>query len=297
MAAPIPLHDDSKIPRIPWVTWGIIVANIVVFLLLQPPFDQQGFLDGIPLVPSLDLDDAREEFDESFEFTVTYGAIPCELDEMRAIADGARCDAASLEELQAELASVDADLPDDKNVPFSLLSSMFLHGGILHIVGNMAFLWVFGRAVEARLGHVLFLLLYLVTGVAAVAAFAVFNMGDAVPLVGASGAISGVLGAYVVFNRRSRILMYMPTGCLLQAVYVPALIVLGIYFLSQFLVYGLAEVLVPEAALNVAWEAHVGGMVAGVVLALPGARRLGPGAALPEVPAPFSGTATGQGGW
>jgi membrane associated rhomboid family serine protease len=159
---------------------------------------------------------------------------------------------------------------------------MFVHAGILHLVGNMAFLWVFGRAVEARLGHVLFLVLYVLTGAAAVGAFVIANPGDAIPIVGASGAISGVLGAYVVFNRRSRILMYMPTGCLLQAVYVPALIVLGIYFLSQFLVYGLAEVFVPEVALNVAWEAHVGGMVAGILFALPGARRLGPGSALPD---------------
>ena len=158
---------------------------------------------------------------------------------------------------------------------------MFLHAGILHLVGNMAFLWVFGRAVEARLGHVRFLLLYIVTGLAAVATFTLLNQGSAVPLVGASGAISGVLGAYIVFNRRSHVLMYLPAGCLLQAVFVPALIVLGIYFMSQFLVYGLAEVLVPERALSVAWEAHVGGMLAGALLALPGARRLGPGASLP----------------
>lgn len=281
MAAPIPLHDDSKIPRIPWVTWGLIVMNTVVFLFLQPRFDQQGFLDGLPLVRRT-VDEALTEFDASFEFTLEYGAIPCELDELRSIEDGASCDPESRDELEDAIDAVGAELPADKNVVFSAWSSMFVHGGILHLAGNLAFLWVFGRAVEARLGHVLFVLLYLVTGVAAVAAFTVLNPGVAVPLVGASGAISGVLGAYVVFNRRSRILMYLPTGCLLQAVYIPALIVLGIYFLSQFLVYGLAELLVPELALNVAWEAHVGGMVAGALLALPGARRPGPGAALPE---------------
>jgi membrane associated rhomboid family serine protease len=219
-------------------------------------------------VPSQSLDDAAGEFDESLEFTLTYGAIACELDELRAIADGARCSSASLADLEALLAETGAALPAGKAVAFSALSSMFLHAGILHLVGNLAFLWVFGRAVEARLGHVLFLLLYLVTGVAAVATFMLLNQGNALPLVGASGAISGVLGAYVVFNRRSHVLMYLPTGCLLQAVFVPALIVLGIYFLSQFLVYGLAEVLVPERAIGVAWEAHVGGMVTGALLAL-----------------------------
>jgi membrane associated rhomboid family serine protease len=280
VAAPIPLYDDSKIPRIPWVTWGLIITNFVVFLILQPPFDQQGFLDGIPLAPSVSENEAERAFEPSFEFTLGFGAIPCEVDELRSIRDGASCDAESLESLEAALEDIGGELPE-KSVLFSLLSSMFVHAGILHLVGNMAFLWVFGRAVEARLGHALFLLLYVLTGAVAVGAFVIANPGDAIPIVGASGAISGVLGAYVVFNRRSRILMYMPTGCLLQAVYVPALIVLGIYFLSQFLVYGLAEVFVPEAALNVAWEAHVGGMVAGILFALPGARRLGPGSALP----------------
>jgi membrane associated rhomboid family serine protease len=273
VAAPIPLFDDSRISRISWVTWGLIVANVVVFLFLQPRFDQQGFLDGLPLVPSQSLDDAAREFDESLEFTLTYGAIACELDELRAIAEGARCSSASLGDLEALLAETGADLPAGKVVAFSALSSMFLHAGILHLVGNLAFLWVFGRAVEARLGHLRFLLLYLVTGLVAVATFMLLNQGNALPLVGASGAISGVLGAYVVLNRRSHVLMYLPTGCLLQAVFVPALIVLGIYFLSQFLVYGLAEVLVPERAIGVAWEAHVGGMVAGALLALPAARR------------------------
>ena len=286
MAAPIPLYDDSKIPRIAWVTWGLIAANVLVFLFLQPRFDQQGFLDGLPLVPSRSIDEAIDDFDESFEFTLEHGAVACELDELTSIADGAGCDPESVAELERALDEIGAELPADKVVALSVFTSMFLHGGILHLVGNMAFLWVFGRAVEARLGHVLFLLLYLVTGVAAVATFTLLNSGSAIPLVGASGAISGVLGAYVVFNRRSHVLMYLPAGFLLQAVFVPALIVLGIYFLSQFLVYGLAEVLVPEQALSVAWEAHVGGMVAGALLALPGARRPGPGAALPPVAPP-----------
>jgi membrane associated rhomboid family serine protease len=284
VAAPIPLYDDTRITRIPWVTWGLIVANVVVFLFLQPRFDQQGFLDGIPLVPSRSLDEAEREFDDSLEFTLAYGAISCELDELRSLAEGARCSPASVAEMEELLAATGAELPAGKIVAFSALSSMFLHAGILHLAGNLAFLWVFGRAVEARLGHVRFLLLYLVTGVAALATFTLLNQGSALPLVGASGAISGVLGAYIVFNRRSHVMMYLPAGCLLQAVFVPALIVLGIYFLSQFLVYGLAEVLVPERAIGVAWEAHVGGMVAGALLALPGARRSGPGAALPPPP-------------
>jgi membrane associated rhomboid family serine protease len=286
MAAPIPLYDDSKIPRIPWITWGLIAANVIVFLLIQPRFDQEGFLDGVPLVPSRSVNEAVNEFDDSFEFTLAHGVISCELDELRSLADGATCSRKSVRELERTLEQIGAQLPEGKNVPLSVLTSMFIHAGILHLVGNMAFLWVFGRAVEARLGHVRFLALYLVTGVVAVVFFMALNRGSALPLIGASGAISGVLGAYVIFNRRSRVLMYMPTGCLVQAVFVPALIVLGIFFLSQFLVYGLAEVLVPEQSLSVAWEAHVGGMLAGALLALPGARRLGPGAALPSAPGP-----------
>jgi membrane associated rhomboid family serine protease len=176
---------------------------------------------------------------------------------MTSIHDGASC--AAFED-ESSLA------PEGKSVPFSLLSSMFIHGGVEHLLGNMLFLWVFGRAVENRLGPALFLVLYLLAGVAAAVGYAVVHAGEAFPALGASGAIAGALGAYVVFEARSRILALIP-GLITQLIYIPAFVVLGLYFVNQF---------VTAEDSGVAWEAHVGGMVAGALLALLLRRRAAP---------------------
>jgi len=143
-----------------------------------------------------------------------------------------------------------------------LITSMFLHGGIAHILGNMLFLWIFGDNVEAAFGHVGYLLFYFVCGVGAGLTHVAFNLHSQLPAVGASGAISGVMGAYIVLEPRNRIL----TLIFIFLVRVPAVVVLGVWFLGQFLA-GLGS-LGTQVNGGVAVWAHIGGFLIGVVVAL-----------------------------
>jgi membrane associated rhomboid family serine protease len=146
-----------------------------------------------------------------------------------------------------------------------LLTSMFLHGSWAHLGGNMLYLWVFGDNVEDGMGHGRFLLFYLLTGVLAVLAHVVTQPSSAVPLVGASGAIAGVLGAYVVLHPRSGILslVFVPP-VFVRLIELPALVVLSLWFVLQ-LVQGVAALGTPGVT-TVAWWAHIGGFVSGALL-------------------------------
>jgi len=145
----------------------------------------------------------------------------------------------------------------------ALFTSMFLHGGWGHLFGNMLYLWIFGDNVEDRMGHVGYLFFYLVCGVAAGVAHVLTNAGSAVPTVGASGAIAGVLGAYLVLFPRARVLTLLP---FFTTVYFPASFFLGIWFVMQ--VFSGAWQLGVAHTSNVAFLAHVGGFVAGAFLGL-----------------------------
>jgi membrane associated rhomboid family serine protease len=148
----------------------------------------------------------------------------------------------------------------------SALLSMFLHGGWMHLLGNMLFLWIFGDNVEDRLGHLRFLLFYLLSGFAATLAQSLADPGSTVPQIGASGAISGVLGAYLVLYPRARIVTLIFLGFFIRLAEVPALVFLPLWFLIQF-VSGLASLAAATSAQGgVAFFAHVGGFLAGVVL-------------------------------
>ena len=157
-----------------------------------------------------------------------------------------------------------------------LVTCMFLHGGVLHLGSNMLYLWIFGDNVEDRLGHVRYLLFYLLAGVAAGLAHAYLNPGSIVPTVGASGAISGVLGGYLVLFPRARVLtLFVLLLFFVQVVEVPAALYLAFWFLMQ-LVSGTASLaLAEDGSGGVAWWAHVGGFVVGMALA-PLIRRRGP---------------------
>ena len=144
----------------------------------------------------------------------------------------------------------------------SLFTSMFLHGGWLHLIGNMWYLWIFGDNIEDRLGHERFLFFYLFCGVLAAGAHTFFNLGSDMPTVGASGAIAGVLGAYVVCYPRARILTLVPIIFFITFIEVPALLFLGIWFLMQLLY----QVVASSEVQSVAWMAHIGGFVAGMAL-------------------------------
>ncbi len=146
-----------------------------------------------------------------------------------------------------------------------LVTSMFLHGGWMHVIGNMWFLWIFGDNVEDRLGHAVYFLFYIACGLAAGLAHALLNWGSTVPTVGASGAISGVLGAYMVFFPRSRIVTLVPLIFFFFTVQLPAVFFLGYWIVLQFLGGFLTQN--PRATGGTAWFAHIGGFALGFILA------------------------------
>ena len=146
-----------------------------------------------------------------------------------------------------------------------LFTSMFLHGGWLHIIGNMWFLWIFGDNVEDQFGHLGYLMFYIICGLGSGVSQVIFSWGSKIPSLGASGAISGVLGAYIVFFPRAKILTLVPLIVFFFTVRVPAAVFIGLWFVMNF-VSGVGSL----GAINtggVAWWAHVGGFLLGVIIA------------------------------
>lgn len=139
-----------------------------------------------------------------------------------------------------------------------ILFSMFLHGGFLHLGFNMLFLWIFGNNVEDSMGHVRFLIFYIVCGAAAALVHVVTNLNSRMPTVGASGAIAGIMGAYVVLYPHARILALVPLFFYFSLVELPAFVFLGLWFLLQLLM--------ARGGGNVAWFAHIGGFITGLLL-------------------------------
>jgi len=179
------------------------------------------------------------------QFFLTFGVVPSDIVE-------------SLTSGQIRLGAVS---------PF--FTSMFLHGGWLHLAGNMLYLWVFGDNVEDKLGHGRYLVFYLVCGLAASLLHVFIAPSSSMPTVGASGAISGVLGAYLLMFPRARVLTVIPIFFFLQFAELPALVVLGFWFVMQFF-NGLISLGYETGGMGgVAWWAHVGGFVAGLILILP----------------------------
>jgi rhomboid family protein len=165
----------------------------------------------------------------------------------------------ALQELIVTFGVVPAELN-----PITFVTSMFLHSGWLHFLGNMLYLWIFGDNVEDRLGHFRFVLFYLGCGVAAAAAHVWVNPDSAIPTIGASGAIAGVMGAYFVLYPHSRVLALVPLFIIWEIIEVPAIIFLGIWFVMQFFsgIGSLARTGVESG--GVAFWAHIAGFVAGI---------------------------------
>ena len=145
---------------------------------------------------------------------------------------------------------------------FTLFTSMFMHGGLFHIFGNMLYLWIFGNNIEDRLGHIRFILFYLFCGIAAAVSHALITPSSTVPMIGASGAISGVLGAYLLLFPYARIHTVIFLGFFVQTIKVPALIVIGFWAIIQ-IVSGLTAQVIQNQG-GIAWFAHVGGFIAGL---------------------------------
>src|SRR2546425_2271409 len=146
----------------------------------------------------------------------------------------------------------------------TVFTSMFLHGGFLHFAGNMLYLWIFGDNVEDRMGHGRFLVFYLLCGIAAALAQTIANPESIVPMVGASGAIAGVMGAYFVLYPRSRVLTLIPLVIFWEVIEVPAILLLGFWFLMQLFSAGAIAVTASTGGGGVAFMAHVAGFLCGV---------------------------------
>jgi len=177
---------------------------------------------------------------ESQEAIYAYGVIPAVL------LEGAR--------LPPEIALVPPEM--------TIFTSMFMHGGWLHLIGNMLYLWIFGDNVEDSMGHLRFIVFYLVCGTVAVFAQALPDTQSTIPMIGASGAISGVLGAYLLLYPHARVVVLIPLGFLSQIILLPAGIVLALWFGLQLL----QSALTPKDVAGVAFGAHIGGFLAGMAL-------------------------------
>jgi membrane associated rhomboid family serine protease len=196
--------DDSSRRTVPYVTYGLIAANILFFVLEL--FSGDAFIEQWAFIP------------------VRFLANPF---------------AASL----------------------TLFTSMFMHAGWAHLLGNMLYLWIFGDNVEDRFGHVKFLIFYLICGLAATFGQLIFNTGSTIPNLGASGAIAGVLGAYIVLFPQGKINVMQGQ----RAIQVPALIVIGLWFVLQFF-SGIGSLSTTADTGGVAYMAHIGGFLAGILL-------------------------------
>ena len=147
----------------------------------------------------------------------------------------------------------------------TIFSSMFMHGSVVHLLGNMLFLWIFGNNVEDYLGRKKFLFFYLICGISAAFTQILFNSDSTVPMVGASGAIAGVLGAYMVLYPRAKITTVIIIIFFIRLIKLPAIVVLGFWIIYQFL-YGISSLAATTGEGGVAWFAHIGGFICGIIL-------------------------------
>jgi membrane associated rhomboid family serine protease len=225
----IPISDANPTKRFPIVTVILIVANVLVFFLVEPDFGTSIKSEG---------------------YFVDHVAVPCQME-----------NDCPTELVQYGPAGPIKRIPQRSLLSFlgAMLLATFMHAGFLHIAGNMLFFWVFGNNIEDFLGRFKYLLFYLLGGLASGFAQVLTHLnGDSslVPAVGASGAVAAVMGAYIVLYPRARVNVLLIVIVLFTVVQMPALVVLGIWFVLQFFT---------SEGSNVAWMAHVGGFVFGSI--------------------------------
>lgn len=217
-----PISDENPTRITPYVTYALIVVNVIVFLF-ELTLSQQNLQD----------------------FLYSWAMIPCQL---------------------TNICSVPLPVSSHPEA-LTLITSQFLHGGWMHLLGNMLFLWIFGNNIEDCLGHFKFIIFYLTCGIFAALTQWFFSTSSAIPSLGASGSIAGILGAYILRYPKAQILTIIPLGIPIP-VRVSALFFLGIWFLQQAL-YSLATLSVPmNVGLEggIAYWAHSGGFVVGIIL-------------------------------
>jgi len=231
---PIGDEDTGGQPGIPWVNVAIIALNVIVFLyqLVDP------------------------------NFTNGYSTVPAEITQ--------GIDIVGVRQLvlpDGTTATIDEG-PGPNPIWLTLLTSMFMHGGWLHIGGNMLFLFIFGDNIEKAYGHIKYLIFYLVCGIVAGLAHVLSQPDSIIPSLGASGAISGVMAAYLVLFPTNRVRVLLTLGVIwLRPIAVPAVVMIGIWALLQF-VNGIGSIAVTDQTSGVAYWAHIGGFIAGAVITL-----------------------------
>jgi membrane associated rhomboid family serine protease len=268
----LPLKDNNPTERFPVVTVALIAACVAVFIWqLNFPTNQR-------------LDDAG--FGSIDQSALEYGAIPyritnpdtgdCAIGAVSEPAPGqfqAGVVCPGTKSFRAAEARSEEN-PGSELGPFTidqgawwltLLTSMFMHGGILHLAGNMLFLWIFGNNVEDSMGRVRFILFYLLAGLIAVYAQSLLDTGATVPTIGASGAVAGVLGGYALLYPQARVLSLIFIVFFVTLIEVPAFVILGIWFVLQF-IPAIGQTAIPDIAGEggVAYWAHLGGFVFGL---------------------------------
>ncbi len=234
-----PLKDHNPTRRTPVVTIALVAINVVVFLY------------------EMTLGDSLSRF------VAAYGVVPYEI--------------VHFADLVGTHGGPFEHAAGPPFLPLTLLTSMFMHGSVMHIFGNMLYLWIFGNNVEDLMGRVKFIVFYLACGVAAGFAHILSNPGSTTPTVGASGAVAGVLGAYLVTYPRARVLTAVVIPFFIRLIEVPASLLLLLWFVMQSL-QGFLSLGAREVTGGVAWFAHIGGFVAGMLgaflLAGPEIRRI-----------------------
>ena len=237
-----PLRDDNPTSNLPIITILLIVVNVFVYFAVQPV-----------------------EMNAGVDFTFGTAAIPDEIISGEPISEAEFCaivqpgsnafnQVAGTADTCANPSATEARFPG-KSVYIAALFSMFLHGGLLHLGGNMLFLWIFGNNIEDHLGRIKYLIFYLVAGVVATVAHVLGDTSSTIPVVGASGAVAGVMGAYLIWFPWARIQALV----IVFPIKVKASIMLGFWFVSQFFI---------SPTDGVAWLAHVGGFVFGAILGI-----------------------------
>jgi membrane associated rhomboid family serine protease len=230
----IPLKDDIPTRRTPVITIALIAINVIVYFLFEQGLWELG--------------------DTGNERVFEYGAIPIEITD-----PGTECE---LDPSETQVAC--GDFASD-NAPFwiTIFTSMFLHGSLLHLGGNMLFLWIFGNNIEDSMGRVTFVAFYILGGLAALGLQVLMDTESVIPTVGASGAIAGVLGAYARLYPRARVVTVVFIIIIFTVVTLPALLVLGVWFLLQLLPTFSEPV--TDSGGGVAYFAHIGGFVFGLL--------------------------------
>ena len=214
----IPIRDRNPSGTFPYITIGIIVVNVLIFLY------------------ELSLDSGLGVF------VMKFGVVPLRVSNYFQVSD---------------LTFI--------NTFFPFISSMFLHGGFIHLIGNMWFLWIFGDNIEDKLGHFKYVAFYFLCGIIASSVHVFFNSQSNVPCIGGSGAIAGVLGAYIITFPRARVVTIVPLFVFIQVIELPAMVVLGFWFVIQFF-NGAISITTSTSGAGVAWWAHIGGFAAGIII-------------------------------